>query len=108
MTKKTIINNNPLLEKNPLFTPAEEPQPKRAGRPRNEKLITEKGAQQGLPAEETRASFVMKVETLEAIRNYAYTERISYKEAIDTIVKDFIDRYTKSHELLEDPKNKRS
>ena len=71
-----------------------EPTEKRGrGKPRNNDLIRG-GAQDGLTEEWTRASFIMRVETLEKLKDYAYTNRIRYKDALDAILTEFLDQQT--------------
>ena len=54
-----------------------------------------------LPAEPTytRATFILEKETVDKIKDYAYTKRITIKEAVTLMVDTFIDDYYK------DPKN---
>ena len=63
------------------------------GKPRNDNLIRG-GVQDGLTAEWTRASFIMKVETLERLKDMAYTDRIKIKDALDMILTEYLDRRT--------------
>jgi len=63
------------------------------GKPRNDTLVRG-GVQDGLPAEWTRASFIMKVETLERLKDMAYTDRIKIKDALDMILTEYLDRRT--------------
>lgn len=69
-----------------------EPTEKRGrGKPRKSDLIRG-GAQDGLTEEWTRASFIMRVETLEKLKDYAYTNRIRYKDALNQILTEFLDK----------------
>lgn len=69
-----------------------EPTEKRGrGKPRSNDLVRG-GKQDGLTEEWTRASFIMRVETLERLKDYAYTNRIRYKDALDAILTEFLDR----------------
>lgn len=67
------------------------------GRPKNDKIIrNEEGgnsSQEGLPPEYTRFSAIVKVDNINALRDYAYTNRISIREAIDEMIEAFIDAY---------------
>lgn len=65
----------------------------RRGKPRNDALVRG-GVQDGLPAEWTRASFIMRVETLERLKDMAYTDRIKIKDALDQILTEYLDRRT--------------
>lgn len=70
-----------------------EPTEERRGRSRNEKLIRG-GVQDGLPEEWTRASFIIRVETLERLKDMAYTDRIKIKDALDMILNDYLEKRT--------------
>lgn len=85
---------------NPLFnidqteeTTQETPQKKKTGRPRSNDIVRDNSVQAGLTEEYTRATFIMKVETLDALKDYAFTKRISIKEAITDIIDGFIKDY---------------
>ena len=101
------LQNNPLFSgsepqqtQEPAFDAEKEraalgievPEAKR-GKPRNDALMRG-GAQDGLPAEWTRASFIMRVETLERLKDMAYTDRIKIKDALDMILTEYLDRRT--------------
>lgn len=69
-----------------------EPTEKRGrGKPRNDDLIRG-GAQDGLPEAWTRSTFIMRVSTLQKLKDYAYTNRIRYKDALDAILTEFLDK----------------
>lgn len=85
------------LENNPLFTPDQVEKIKEAekpnlGRPRKDNLIR-KGVQAGLPEDYTRATFIVNVDVLEKVKNYAYTERLSMKDAVNKLLKDSLQAY---------------
>ena len=92
MSKKLNINN-------PLFASLEEepqevnPQKKTVGRPASDKLIREPGVQQGLKKEDTRATFILPVETVDNLKAYAYTKNIKIREALTEIIDKFIADY---------------
>lgn len=65
---------------------ANNPQLKRVGRPKNEELIRDNASQSGLTKDLTRASYIMPVELVQFVSDYAYTERISIKDAIAQLV----------------------
>lgn len=67
----------------------EDKEKKQSGRPRNPDIVRDNTAQKGLTSEWTRASFIVSVKNLEKIKDYAYTERLSIKETIETILNDF-------------------
>lgn len=107
------LENNPLFtgeteEKTPkqgvskkeeekLFTPEQEEAIKAAenpnrGRPKKDEIIRT-GVQAGLTEDYTRATFILSVATLEDVKNYAYTERLSMKEAVNKLLTASLDAY---------------
>lgn len=88
------LGNNPLLSAN-FDVDAEREHlgvdATKIGRKRKESLIREKGSQQGLTEEWTRATFIIKVETLEILKDYAYTERLKMKEVVQKALDQFIE-----------------
>ena len=50
-----------------------------------------KGPQKGLAEGWTRATFIVETETLETLKNYAYTERLTMKEVVQMALDQFID-----------------
>jgi len=88
------------LENNPLFTQetAEEtvkPAAKKRGRPQKDDLVRGNSVQEGLTEEYTRATFIMRVDLVEKLKNYAYTERLSMKEAVNKIIGEALEREEK-------------
>lgn len=61
------------------------------GRPRNEKLIREKGPQKGLTEGWTRATFIVETDALETLKDYAYTERLTMKEVVQMAFDQFLE-----------------
>lgn len=89
MAKKNFLESNPLFN-----TPeAEGQETKGKGKPRKEDLVREPGAQEGLTVDYTRATFILRVETLNALKDYAYTNRITIKDALEAAVTSFLDKY---------------
>lgn len=87
------------LENNPLFA-SQEPEEdqdldrsakKRVGRPRKAEIVRDNSVQEGLTEEYTRATFILEVELLERFKNYAYTQRLSMKNAINKAFTEFLD-----------------
>lgn len=72
----------------------------RGGRPRNENIVREGGASQGLEPDYMRATFIIKKESLQLIKDYAYTERMSIKDALQEMVDYFFDNAYDPNELL--------
>lgn len=87
------------LENNPLFPQekAEEPvkEAKRRGRPQKADIVRGNSVQEGLTEEYTRATFIMRVDLVEKLKNYAYTERLSMKEAVNKIIGEALEREEK-------------
>ena len=92
------------LENSGLFAPVEER--KTAGRPMTNKTIKTNTAQEGLPATLTRATFIVDVELLEVLKNYAYTERLPIKDVVNQALKEYVDKIDRSC-LLERPDKQR-
>lgn len=75
-------------------------QKKTSGRPRKNNLVRDNSVQAGLSEDYTRATFILKVQTLEDLKNYAFTERKSLKDALDEIISDYLTKYKKQNTLL--------
>lgn len=75
------------------------------GRPQNEKLVRETGAQKGLPIELTRQTLIVSVEQMETLKNYAYTERMKLKDVVSLAFKEFIENHVDPETLLVRPDN---
>lgn len=60
------------------------------GRPPKTDLVRTNGVQAGLPEDWTRATFIVKVEQLEKLKDYAYTERLTLKEALEAALDAFL------------------
>lgn len=108
MPKNKNLNNAfdsmlsiPTFDETPEETTQEEKRPAKMGRPRKKDLVRDNSVQAGLTDDYTRATFILKVETLNELKNYAYTERLAIKDAIENIISDFMTRYKKNNELLE-------
>lgn len=63
---------------------------KKRGRPKNEELVRDNPAQEGLTADWARATFIVRTEVLDKLKDYAYTERLTLKEAVDTALTSFL------------------
>lgn len=90
------------LENSGLFAPVEEKKTERL----SEKTIRTNTAQEGLPANLTRATFIVDVETLEVLKNYAYTERIPIKDVVNQALREFVSNIDKQS-LLKRPDKQR-
>ena len=95
MSRQKVMKNNPMFtESEPVATTTPEPQKqitqavtepsetKKLGRPKRDDLIRD-GVQKGLSDEWTRASFIVRVDMLQKLKDYAYTERITIRDALD-------------------------
>lgn len=113
---KYKLENSPLFnqeqeegEKGDLFSKEQQAeilkQDQKKGRPKNENLVRS-GSQAGLPKESTRATFIIDIDVLEDVKNYAYTERLKLKDVINDFLKKGIEAYKEAGgELLD--RNKR-
>ena len=97
---------------NPLFE-AGEPTEKRTGRPKRGDIIRNEdggnASQEGLTADYTRFSVITKVKNVNDIKDYAYTKRITIKEAVDEIIEKFFGEYRsnpKNEKLLDHRRGK--
>lgn len=67
-----------------------EPTGHKRGRPPKAELVRTNGVQAGLPEDWTRATFIVKVSQLEKLKDYAYTERLTLKEALEAALDQFL------------------
>lgn len=67
-------------------------------RPRNENIVRESGAQQGLSPDSTRMTFILPVDTAEKVKAYAYTKNITIKKAMTEMIETFIENYESNPE----------
>jgi len=80
---------------------------KKVGRPLNEKIVRDNSAQEGLTADFTRATLIVEVDLLETLKDYAYTERLSLKDVVNNIFRDYIENNIDKSSLLHKPSNRR-
>lgn len=81
--------NNP-LEGNALFADQTEEQPKKKmGRPRRDDIVRESGAQEGLREDSVRYTVIFQKNTMKFLRDYAFTKRITIKEALREMIEKF-------------------
>lgn len=76
------------LENNPLFNNNEQETKAKPGRPAKADVVKGNSVQEGLTADYTRATFILKVDHVEKIKDYAYTERLSLKDALEKLLGD--------------------
>lgn len=98
---------------NPLLGGQSEPTDKKPhGRRRADLVRNENGGnsvQEGLPIDYTRFTCICKLDNVNDIRDYAYTKRITVKEAVDEIIEKFFRDYRKNpknEELLDHTRGK--
>lgn len=63
---------------------------KRKGRPRKDGLVRDGSVQDGLTEEWTRATFIVRRDLLDKLKDYAYTERVTLKEALENALDNFL------------------
>ena len=91
MARSKLTFDNPLLSGN---TAESEPtEKKKPGRPRRNDIVRDNSAQEGLTAEYTRFSVICKADNVKDLKDYAYTKRITLKEAVDEVVESFFREY---------------
>lgn len=95
------------LENSGLFNQAETPEEpkKKLGRPLNERIVRDNTVQEGLTADFTRATFIVEVELLEKLKDHAYTERLSLKDLINKILREYLEKNVDEKTLLHRPDN---
>lgn len=99
MAKKTLDFTNPLISADPEERKNEPTTEKKRtrGKPRKDDIIrNEDGGnskQEGLTAEYSRFSVIAKVANIEDLKNYAYTKRLTIRDALDEILETFFDEY---------------
>ena len=95
------------LENNPLFSNAAADQAQEApaqevkrgrGRPKKDDIVRNVSAQEGLTAQFTRATFIIDVALLKWVKDYAYTERISLKDAFNSVLQRGLTEAMKDYE----------
>ncbi len=88
------LGNNPLfnMNKESEAEPIKEPEKEKAGkgRPRNPDLVRGVSVQEGLTEDYTRATFIVRRDLLDQLKDYAYTERLSLKDAINEALEGFL------------------
>jgi len=90
------------LENSGLFAPVEEKKTEKL----SEKTIKTNTVQEGLPANLTRATFIVDVDILETLKDYAYTERVPIKEVVDQALREYVSKIDKQS-LLRRPDKQR-
>lgn len=72
----------------------------KSGRPKNNDLIRDSGSQKGLPKDLTRQTLIVRVDQIETLKNYAYTERLRLKQVVEEAFKEYIENHVNPDTLL--------
>lgn len=70
----------------------------KVGRPRNNNLVRGKSVQEGLTAEYTRATFILRKDLADWVKLYPRNHGISVKDFANQIVQDYKDKVEKKEE----------
>ena len=91
MAQSKLSFDNPLFKESAAEN--EPTEKKKVGRPRRDDLVRDNSTQEGLTAEYTRFSVICKAQNVKDLKDYAYTKRITLKEAVDEVVESFFREY---------------
>lgn len=79
-----------------LLQPSTEPEPvapqKRIGRPKTSTREITKSSQEKCKEGEVRATFIVKEDLLEKLKDVAYWERSLIKDVVNTALRDYLDK----------------
>lgn len=67
------------------------------GRPRTNFKEPANSSQQGTKEGETRATFIVREDSLEKLKAVAYWDRVSIKDVLRTALQEYIERYEKKN-----------
>lgn len=70
---------------------AEAKGPAKRGRPRTNFREVTKSSQEGLPENWTRATFIVREAHLETLKDYAYTQRMTIRDALDQALEQYLE-----------------
>lgn len=93
------------VENSGLFGSMETPEKPKIGRPRNERIVRDNPTQEGLTPEFTRSTFIVEVELLEKLKDLAYTDRVSLKDLVNKILREYLEKNVDEKTLLHRPDN---
>jgi hypothetical protein len=83
----------------------DQPQKARRGRPVTQTKEISKASQEGTLEGETRATFIVKEDTVEKLKAVAYWDRIRIKDVINSALEEYLTKYErKSGEIKPIPK----
>lgn len=90
--KNTDVNLKGILNSLEQETPQEtiNIRKSKAGRPSTIKREITKSSQEGLPVNWTRATFIVREDLLDKLKDYAYTDRRTLKEIINEMIEDYL------------------
>lgn len=101
MSKKDFKGGlDSLLQPTTATDPEAETQPKKAGRPKTSTRQITKSSQENTKEGETRATFIVKEDLLEKVKDVAYWERVMIKDIVNTALQDYVDTYTEKHKAI--------
>lgn len=69
----------------------------KVGRPKTQTKEITKSSQEGTKEGETRATFIVKEDTLEKLKAVAYWDRLLIKDVINTALDEYLSRYEKKN-----------
>lgn len=84
----------------------DQPQKNKVGRPRTNLKEINKSSETGTRPGETRATFILRQDTLDKLKAIAYWERIFIKDVVTTAIDEAIAKYEKKHGEVK-PKDKK-
>lgn len=64
--------------------------PAKRGRPRTNFREITKSSQEGLPENWTRATFIVREDHLQTLKDYAYTQRMTIRDALDEALEQYL------------------
>lgn len=88
------------MGENPLFDALEEKQTPETGADAGDQAGKKNAAEAGLKPEYTRATYILKKESVRKVQAMAYWERMSIIETMDTILEHAVMTYEKKHGTL--------
>ena len=101
MSKKDFKGGlDSLLQPTTATDPEAETQPKKAGRPKTSTRQITKSSQENTKEGETRATFIVKEDLLEKVKDVAYWERVMIKDIVNTALQDYVDTHTTKNKGL--------
>lgn len=75
----------------------DQPEKPKVGRPRTNLKEVTKASEEGTRPGETRATFILRQDTLDKLKAIAYWERLLIKDVVTTAIDEAIAKYEKKH-----------